>query len=68
MFSQKQLIDCASREVKQRLRVYPRLVEGQRMTQADADHQIAMMRAIIDVLFKSSDEAIRLAQRQPLKS
>lgn len=37
---------CAEREVTQRRRVYPRLVESRRMKQAEADRQIAIMEAI----------------------
>ena len=37
---------CAEREVAQRRRVYPRLVESRRMKQAEADRQIALMEAI----------------------
>lgn len=37
---------CAEREVAQRRRVYPRLVESRRMKQAEADRQIAIMEAI----------------------
>ncbi len=36
----------AAREVGQRLRVYPRLVEAGKLTQPKADRQIAVMRAI----------------------
>lgn len=38
--------ECAIREVKMRRRVYPRWVEGGRMTQAAADRELAIMEAI----------------------
>lgn len=45
-FTAADLADCAEREVRQRQRVYPRLVESSRMTQAMADRQTALMQAI----------------------
>lgn len=39
---------AAEREVRQRQRVYPRLVREGRMTQEFADRQIAVMRAIAE--------------------
>lgn len=38
----------AQREVQQRHRVYRRLVENGKMTQGEADRQIAIMQAIAD--------------------
>ena len=38
----------AQREVQQRRRVYRRLVENGKMSQADADRQIAIMQEIAD--------------------
>ena len=38
----------AQREVQQRRRVYRRLVENCKMSQADADRQIAIMQEIAD--------------------
>lgn len=46
MISRKDKHDCAEREVKQRRRVYPRLIADGRMTQDFADRQIAIMEAI----------------------
>lgn len=43
---------CAKREVGMRVRVYPRWVEGKRMTQAKADEELACMRAIVETLEK----------------
>jgi hypothetical protein len=43
-----ELATCAVREVAQRKRVYPRLVEAKRMSQAKADKEIAMMEAIAE--------------------
>lgn len=39
---------CAEREVSQRKRVYPRLVENGKMSQQGADRQIDMMREIAE--------------------
>ena len=39
---------AAEREVKQRERVYPRLIESRRMTRGQADRETAIMRAIAD--------------------
>lgn len=47
-FTDKDKHDAAVREVKQRKRVYPRLVGDGRMSQAEADRQIAIMQAIAD--------------------
>lgn len=41
-------LKAAEREIGQRKRVYPRLIEGGRMSQKAADHQIAVMEAIAD--------------------
>lgn len=46
MITDKDKAECAEREVKQRLRVYPIRVADGRMTQAFADRQIAIMEAI----------------------
>lgn len=45
-FSAKDKAECAERELKQRQRVYPRLVAASRMSQELADRQIAIMAAI----------------------
>lgn len=42
----KDKAECAEREVKQRLYVYPRRVADGKMTQALADKQIAIMQSI----------------------
>lgn len=47
-FTAAQKAQCAAREVAQRRRVYPRLVAGNRMTQAQADREIAIMEAIAE--------------------
>lgn len=46
IFTAKDKAECAEREVKQRRRVYPRLVADGRMTQQLADKQTALMEAI----------------------
>lgn len=45
-FSLIELIECAEREVKIRLRAYPGRVLTGRMSRREADRQIAMMAAI----------------------
>jgi hypothetical protein len=40
--------ECAKREVKQRLRVYPRLVDAGKMSQARADKELELMQGIAD--------------------
>jgi hypothetical protein len=47
-FTATELASCARRELMQRKRVYKRLVEADKMSQADADREIAMMRTIAD--------------------
>jgi hypothetical protein len=49
-FSIDELCACARREVAQRKRVYPRLVQAGKMSQEEAAAQIAMMNAITDLL------------------
>ena len=41
------MIACAKRELLMRKRVYPRRVEAGRMTQAEADKELAVMAAIL---------------------
>ena len=43
-------ITCVERELGMRRRVYPRWVATGRMTQADADREIATMSAVLDTL------------------
>jgi hypothetical protein len=45
-YTMEQLKACADREVKYRRYVFPRRVEQQKMTQAQADREIGMMEAI----------------------
>ena len=45
-FTDAELAACAEREVRQRRRVYPRLIRKGSMTTAEADHETAMMKAI----------------------
>lgn len=47
---------CAERELKMRLRVYPRWVETGRMNSALADREIACMRAIVEDYKIPADE------------
>lgn len=48
VFTAKDKLACAEREVGMRKRVYPAWVRAGRMTQADADREIAAMQAIAD--------------------
>ena len=53
-------IRCVSREIGLRRRVYPRWVADKRMTQADADHEIASMEAVLETLKKCDQDQGRL--------
>jgi len=44
------MLASVRREIKMRERVYPRWVEAARMTQANADEELATMRAVLTVL------------------
>lgn len=52
-------IACIEREIRMRERVYPRWVESKRMTQTKADHEILVMRAVLDSL-KRQEIALEL--------
>ena len=41
-------LKCVERELKMRLRVYPRWIEIGRMSQKQAEHELACMRAIVE--------------------
>lgn len=58
-FTIAEKLGAAEREIKQRRRVYPNLVATGRMTQAAADHQIALMEAI------AADYRATLAAERP---
>lgn len=45
-FTARQKQQAAAREVAQRQRVYPRLVEAGRLKQAEAERQVAVMQSI----------------------
>jgi hypothetical protein len=49
-YSNEELKACAERELRLRERVYPRWIEGGRLSQRKADAEIAMMRQIVGVL------------------
>lgn len=55
-FTFRELQECAAREVKQRERVYPRLIEQRKLTASFAQRQIDMMKAISDELDSLADE------------
>jgi hypothetical protein len=46
VFTAAEKLACARREIAMRRRVYPGWIAGGRMTQAEADRQIAIMVAI----------------------
>lgn len=50
VFTLEDQIKCAEREVRMRERVYPRWVDQHKMTQANADREIATMKAIVRTL------------------
>lgn len=52
----REMQECAAREVKQRERVYPRLVAQGKMTQAFADKQIDLMGQIRDHFYALAEE------------
>lgn len=43
-------IECVQRELRQRARVYPRLIESGRMTQQKADEETRRMGAVLNTL------------------
>ena len=45
-----QQIECVSREIGMRQRVYPGWVKAGRMSQTKADHEIAAMQAVLTTL------------------
>lgn len=56
-FTNREKAECAEREVKQRVKVYARRIAAEQMTQAFADHQIALMAAIaVDYRAKADAE------------
>lgn len=50
MITPQQQVQCVERELKLRHRVYPSLVKRGRMTQAQMDHEIACMQAVLATL------------------
>jgi hypothetical protein len=50
-----QQITCIQREIALRQRLYPRWVAEGRMTQVDANGQIARMQAVLDTLKRVRD-------------
>ncbi|MDX0452821.1 hypothetical protein GOC72_05025 [Sinorhizobium medicae] len=65
MISYREKANCAAREVKQRRRVYSRLVAEGRMRQQSAEHEIEVMQAIADDYSRWADEE-ELQTRLPL--
>jgi predicted methyltransferase len=50
-----EMLRCADRELKMRKRVYPRLVERERMTVTEADSEIRNMENIVEHFRKLVD-------------
>ena len=50
MISLERQLRCAQRELQQRKRVYPRLVEQHKMLQSSAEDEICAQEAIIETL------------------
>jgi hypothetical protein len=46
------MVRCVQRELALRRAAYPRRVDHKRMTQEKADHELAAMEAILDLLLK----------------
>lgn len=45
-FTNEEKLECIRREIKQRERVYPRLIENRKITKDFADRQMMLMRSI----------------------
>ena len=58
-YTASEVAACASREVKKRRHVYPRLVAELKMPQATADREISMMTVMVEY-FTELDERERL--------
>jgi len=58
MSAHADLIACAERELRLRVRVYPRWVAAGRMTQALADREIALMCEVIAFLREHSPKPV----------
>ena len=53
--SMTEQIKCVKREISMRERVYPRFVKEGKMTQDEADREIAAMKAVLDTLNEKSE-------------
>lgn len=49
-FTNKQMLDCAEREIGKRKHFYPLLVGRRKMTQQKADYEIGCMETIAELL------------------
>ena len=58
-YTAKEKREAAERELKMRQRVYPRWVADKRMTQEKADHETAVMAAIVED-YKTQERVERL--------
>jgi len=56
-FSLDDQIQTVQREIEMREQVYPKLVQGGRMTERKADHELQCMRAVLTTLVKLRTEA-----------
>jgi hypothetical protein len=62
MFSNKDKLDCARRELKYRIKVYANLVRLDKMTRQAATREIALMAAIADDYAKLVEPQLDLQQ------
>lgn len=59
-FKAMELAECARRELVQRQRVYPRLIASGRMSEMEAERQLAMMREILRILRERAQPGLGL--------
>jgi hypothetical protein len=50
IFTNEELVACVQREIRQRKRVYPRLVERGTMRPEDAEYETEVMQAVLNLL------------------
>lgn len=58
-FSLDEQISAVKREILMRTKLYPRWVFGKKMSQAKADQEIAVMRAVLETLEQAQRERTR---------
>lgn len=55
--SMTEQIKCVKREISMRERVYPRFIKSGKMTQEEAEREIAAMKAVLDTLNEKSEQS-----------